>query len=174
MPGSQAVFLTVSSRFKFRVKAKPDIGWRTIWARIPVLGPFFLFKLGRTLRFRFDIEYLGYDDGSERPLYRTASVSPQENEWHEDLVLMHEGEAYASGDLWLYPQTLIASGAGHILSKEFFLTRSGDTEVQIGTEFKPCYTFHVREITHSLTPVMITTTFALLGILLGFFLGRVG
>ena len=143
---------------RFEITARPE----HILSRVPILGPFFTYNLGRNPRFALDVKHLGYSlSGDEDDL--DQEIPPIEGTWELDLVLVVDGEPMAYSEDLLIDQS---KRKQRIVTGPWPLRRPGRAELQVGPlqlEYPSLFSFEVKDI----TATAANWIFGLLGVAIG-------
>lgn len=149
MAGSHKVKVSrPDSRDWFEVTAQPE----NRLSRLPVLGPFITYNLGRNPKFAVKVKHLGY---GEDPDDLDAGIQPLQSEaalWQFDLVLMVDGQPMThSEDLQI---DLVLTGfekkQQRWVTSPWPLTQPGRAELQIGpvgADYLTLFSFEIRDNT---------------------------
>lgn len=142
---------------RFEMTARPE----RIFSRVPILGPFFTYNLGRNPKFALDVKRLGYSlSGDEDDL--DQEIPPTEGAWEFDLVLVVDGEPMTSEDL-LIDQS---KKKQRIVTGPWPLRRPGRAELQVGPlqlEYPSLFSFEIKDTTKAAA----NWIFGLLGVAIG-------
>lgn len=181
MAGSHKVRMTRGgSDFWFEVTAKPA----NLLSRIPYLGPFLAYNLGRNPRFVVEVRYLGYATVRLAPIGDEFIPDPnimlgseEAPYWVFDLALHIDEDYIQHGDdlrVDLH-RTTIEKREQKYVTREWPLTRPGRAELQIGSPnpyVESLYSFEVRDVSTSVAVVLLTTMVALVSGVIGGIVGR--
>ena len=164
MAGSHKVrVFKQGSGHRFEMTARPE----RILGRVPILGPFFAYNLGRNPRFAVEVKHLGFSmSGDEDDL--DPEIVPAEGTWEFDLVLMVDGAPMTHSEDLLIDLT---KKKQRIVTGPWPLTRPGSTELQVGPlqiEYTSLFSFEIRDN----TVTAANWVFGLAGVAVGAVLAR--
>ena len=142
MAGSHKVRVSQGGSWhRFEVTARPE----RCLSRVPILGPFFTYNLGRNPRFVVEVKHLGYSLGDEDNL--DPEILPAEGTWEFDLVLMVNGAPMTHSEDLVIDLT---KKKQRIVTGPWPLTRPGSTELQVGPlqiEYTSLFSFEIMDNT---------------------------
>lgn len=177
MAGSHKVRVTGAGRnCWFEVSAKPA----HLLSRVPVLGPFVTYNLGRNPRFIINVQYLGYvtRDECDTPDPTILPSLADQKLWNFDLVLHIEGDYIEGGDDLLVNLSLttLQRKQQQYLTRVWPLTRPGRAELQIGVPHpytEALYSFEVKDTAVTLANAAFATVGGIIGGTVGWILTKV-
>ena len=118
------------------------------FSRVPILGPFFTYNLGRNPRFVVEAEHLGYSpSGRGDDLIPEMVPGPDAGSWELDIVLMVDGEPMTHSEDLLIDLT---QKRQRILTGPWPLTRPGRAELQVGpmqVDYQSLFSYEVKDNT---------------------------
>ena len=169
MAGSHDVVIRTASGHCFLVKTRPA----RILTRIPYFGPHLTYDLGKPVRFRLAVRYLGLEKWAGDC---DVGAKPVRLDWTEDIVLELESEPIGSGDdLKLDIEgTAFDQKPQVYLTKPFYLEGPGRAQLQIGPPYQAAYMFEVKEASGTVVRLVVPLATALIGFVLGFLLKAIG
>ena len=172
MAGSHNVRISANGSHWFDVSARPS-HWLS---RIPLLGPFFAFNLGRNPKFIVSIEYLGYSETGSKDDFdlNVLPVAREGQPWCFDLGLQIGGNYIQGGDEFniVLSKTPMEGKIQEHRTRQWPLTRAGigGLEVQVGPPYldePTIYSFEVIDRSATVSAWIFTALGGILGVVIG-------
>ena len=139
-------------------------------SRIPLIGPYFTFNLGRNPKFVIKVKYLGYEDQDEASGYDSTMMPVPEDRvlWDLDIGMKVGGEYVEGGDETRVDLALttLTKKTQRYVTRKWPLSREGQAELSVEhAQEEPVYSFKVKDISADMTLAIFTIVGVIVGAL---------
>lgn len=170
MAGPNPVIVQMQSDHCFRIDAKPA----HLLSRIPFIGPFFTYNLGRNPKFELAVTYQGLL--LEHGQYNTDALPDWTDTpfWNLDIVLEIAGNVVAqvNDDLKIMVKQVATGTKQLYVTNPMPLIQPGEAQLQVGLGYYPsAYTFEVQDISRLVTSWIVGLILTIFGGLVGGLVG---